>query len=563
MGNYQIILFIVAGIGMMALLGGLMFLSNQYSLNGIKSKTVGDGQYGTARFATEKEIRETYVRVAYEPEKWRRGENLPKAQGLVVGWRRTGGKIDALIDSGDIHCLMIGAAGVGKTAHFLYPNIEYACASGMSFLTTDTKGDLFRNYAGIAEKYYGYQTSILDLRNPTRSEGNNILTLVNKYMDIYLEEPENLQAKAKAEKYAKITARTIICSDGSSAGNYGQNAYFYDAAEGLLTSVILLVAEYCPPPKRHIVSVFKLIQDMMAPSPVKNRSLFQILMDKLPENHKAKWFAGAALNSGDQAMASVLSTAMSRLNAFLDSEMEQILCFDSTMDTESFCTKKSAIFLVLPEEDNTKYFMVSLFLQQLYREMLMIADEHGGKLPNRVMLFADEIGTIPKVESMEMMFSAGRSRRISMVPIIQSFAQLEKNYGKEGSSIIIDNCQDILFGGFAPNSESAEILSKALGNRTVLGGSVSRGKHDPSQSLQMMGRPLMSPDELKTLPKGNFILAKTGCCPMRTQLPLFLKWGIHFEEPYEMPEKAARPVFYADRFELEEEIMLRNGFWEG
>ena len=562
MGNYQIILFIVAGIGMMALLGGLMFLSNQYSLNGIKSKTVGDGQYGTARFATEKEIRETYVRVAYEPEKWRRGENLPKAQGLVVGWRRTGGKIDALIDSGDIHCLMIGAAGVGKTAHFLYPNIEYACASGMSFLTTDTKGDLFRNYAGIAEKYYGYQTSILDLRNPTRSEGNNILTLVNKYMDIYLEEPENLQAKAKAEKYAKITARTIICSDGSSAGNYGQNAYFYDAAEGLLTSVILLVAEYCPPPKRHIVSVFKLIQDMMAPSPVKNRSLFQILMDKLPENHKAKWFAGAALNSGDQAMASVLSTAMSRLNAFLDSEMEQILCFDSTMDTESFCTKKSAIFLVLPEEDNTKYFMVSLFLQQLYREMLTIADEHGGKLPNRVMLFADEIGTIPKVESMEMMFSAGRSRRISMVPIIQSFAQLEKNYGKEGSSIIIDNCQDILFGGFAPNSESAEILSKALGNRTVLGGSVSRGKHDPSQSLQMMGRPLMSPDELKTLPKGNFILAKTGCCPMRTQLPLFLKWGIHFEEPYEMPEKAARPVFYADRFELEEEIMLRNGFWE-
>ena len=140
--------------------------------------------------------------------------------------------------------------------------------------------------------------------------------------------------------------------------------------------------------------------------------------------------------------------------------------------------------------------------------------------------------------------------------------KLEKKYGKEGSSIIIDNCQDILFGGFAPNSESAEILSKALGNRTVLGGSVSSGTHDPSQSLQMMGRPLMSPDELKTLPKGNFILAKTGCCPMRTQLPLFLRWGIHFEEPYEMPEKAARPVFYADRFELEEEIMLRNGFWE-
>lgn len=202
--------------------------------------------------------------------------------------------------------------------------------------------------------------------------------------------------------------------------------------------------------------------------------------------------------------------------------------------------------------------MVSLFLQQLYREMLSIADEHGGKLPNRVMVFADEIGTIPKIESMEMMFSAGRSRRISMVPIIQSFAQLQKNYGKEGSSIIIDNCQDILFGGFAPNSESADILSKALGNRTVLSGSISRGKNDPSQSLQMMSRPLMSPDELKTLPKGQFILAKTGCCPMQTRLPLFLKWGIVFGEAYEVPERAAREVLYADRFELEQEIVRRR-----
>lgn len=283
---------------------------------------------------------------------------------------------------------------------------------------------------------------------------------------------------------------------------------------------------------------------------------------KLPPTHKAKWFAGAALNSADQAMASVLSTTMSRLNAFLDSEMEQILCFESTLDTETFCREKSAIFIVLPEEDNTKYFMVSLFLQQLYREMLTIADEHGGKLPNRVMMFADEIGTIPKIESMEMMFSAGRSRRISMVPIIQSFAQLEKNYGKEGSSIIIDNCQDILFGGFAPNSESAEILSKALGNRTVLSGSISRGKNDPSQSLQMMSRPLMAPEELKTLPKGNFILAKTGVCPMKTRLPLFLKWGIRFEEVYEVPEQAAREVVYADRLELEEEIVRRSDFDE-
>lgn len=74
----------------------------------------------------------------------------------------------------------------------------------------------------------------------------------------------------------------------------------------------------------------------------------------------------------------------------------------------------------------------------------------------------------------------------------------------------------------------------------------------------MMSRPLMSPDELKTLPKGHFILAKTGCCPMQTQLPLFLKWGIRFGDAYEVAEQAARPVAYADRFELEQEILRRR-----
>ena len=552
-----VVILLIAGSIMFIVIGGLSMMAHYYTLSGIKSKTVGDGQYGTARFATKKEIKETYVEVAYEPEKWRKGEHLPAAQGLVLGSLEKAGKLYALVDTGDVHCLMIGAAGVGKTAHFLYPNIEYACACGMSFLTTDTKGDLYRNYAGIAQRYYGYETAVIDLRNPTKSDGDNMLHLVNKYMDDYLTDNSNLAAKAKAEKYAKITSKTIISAGGVDSSSYGQNAFFYDAAEGVLTAVILLVAEFCPKEKRHIISVFKLIQDLLAPSKVKGRNQFQLLMSKLPDTHKAKWFAGAALNTAEQSMQSVLSTALSRLNAFLDSELEQILCFDTAIDAESFCKKKTAIFLVMPEEDNTKYFIISLILQQLYREILVVADENGGALDNRVVFFWDEVGTIPKIESAEMMFSASRSRRVSIVPMIQSFAQLNKNYGKEGAEIIIDNCQDTIFGGFAPNSESAEVLSKNLGNKTVMSGSISRGKNDPSQSLQMIQRSLMFSDELKSLPKGNFIVAKTGTHPMRTKLKLFLKWGITFEEPYEIEERAARKVVYADKQEIEEEIIRR------
>lgn len=165
--------------------------------------------------------------------------------------------------------------------------------------------------------------------------------------------------------------------------------------------------------------------------------------------------------------------------------------------------------------------------------------------------------TIPKIESAEMMFSAARSRRLQIVSIIQSFAQLEKNYGKEGADIIVDNTQLIMFGGFAPNSSSADTLSRAMGNRTVQVGTVSKSKNNPSQSLQMASRPLMSADELKALPKGTFIVMKTGQHPMKTKLKLFFEWGIAFGKPYQAEEHGNRAVDYAAKDELLQAIQAR------
>lgn len=569
---------IVVGAVMFAVLGGVTLLSHIYSLNSIKSRTVGDGQHGTARWATKREIRKTYKHISFTPDKWRtqakngqeptvsvvhlrppfskkdKTEEVPLPQGIVVGCT---GNTTAMIDTGDVHALMIGAAGVGKTAYWLYPCIEYACASGMSWLSTDTKGDIMRNYGQIA-KDYGYHVSVIDLRNPTKSNGNNLLHLVNKYMDLYKKHPDKLVYKARCEKYAKIISKTIILS-GMDAASFGQNAYFYDAAEGLLTATILLVAEFCKPEQRHIVSVFKIIQELLAPSGKKGKNQFQQLMELLPNDHKAKWFAGAALNTAEQSMASVMSTALSRLNAFLDSELEQILCFDTEIDAEKFCNEKSALFIIMPEENPATFFMISLIIQQLYREILAVADENGGKLKNRCVFFCDEYGTLPKIESAEMMFSASRSRRLQIVPIIQSFSQLEKNYGKEGAEIIVDNTQLTIFGGFAPQSTSAETLSKALGSRTVMSGSVSRSKNDPSESLQMIERPLMTPDELKSMPKGQFVVMKTGFYPMKVKLKLFFKWGIHFDEehPYTVSDQGNREVKYASKKDITDGIIKK------
>lgn len=549
---------------MLAILGLISAASHMYNLNGIKSKTVGDGQHGSARFATGQELARTYRKVPYTPERWRElgpacGEKkLP--QGIVVGCKTKSGLVlepgrkwpfrirrqtYALVDTADVHTMMVGAAGCGKTAFWLYPNLEYACASGMSFLTSDTKGDLYRNYGNIC-KAYGYQVAVIDLRNPTKSDGNNLLHLVNKYMDLYKEDKQ-LAHKAKAEKYAKIIAKTLVYSDGD-ASSFGQNAFFYDAAEGLLTATILLIAEFAEPEQRHIVSVFKLIQDLLGPSGNPRKNQFQLLMERLPQDHKARWFAGSALNTSEQAMQSVMSAAMSRLNAFLDSELEQILCFDTAIDAEQFCSSKCAVFIVLPEENPTTYFMVSLIVQQLYREILTVADENGGTLQNRVIFYLDEFGSLPPISSAEVMYSASRSRKLSIVSILQSYQQLEKNYGREGASIIQDNCQLTIAGGFAPTSETADIISKALGTRTVLTGSVSRGPENASKSLQMTERPLMSADELKAMKKGSFIVMKTGAYPFISKLKLFTKWGISFDKGiYQLPDKAARTVSYAGK----------------
>ena len=116
-------ILLTAGV-IVAIFAVIPLLEKQGSLDSFKSRPVGDGQHGTARWATPQEIRDAYLQVPFTPQLWRKRQNLPKAQGLVVGSFVQRKKTIALIDPGDVHCLMIGASGVGKTAHYLYPNLE-------------------------------------------------------------------------------------------------------------------------------------------------------------------------------------------------------------------------------------------------------------------------------------------------------------------------------------------------------------------------------------------------------------------------------------------------------
>lgn len=533
-----------------------------------KARRVGDGQHGNARWITCRERKKAYKKIKYDVEAWRKGENLPKAKnaGIIIDMQHKNNKIYALAEPHDVHVGVFAGTGAGKTTYFLYPNLEYACASGISFFTTDTKGDLYRKYGYVAKEYYGYNVSILDLRNPIISTGNNILAQVNKYMDLSndlkLPDTERLTAKAKAEKYAALIATNIVNSDPNQ--NYGANQYFYDAATGLLTAVILLVSEFGEKGEkneRHIASVFTLLTELLEQVQVsKDRVEMRLdgLLRKLPIEHRARLCAIAAASGGDTANLSVVTTALTKLNRFIDSENEQLLCFENEIDIEKFCTEKSAIFVVLPEEDTTKYFLVSLLIQQFYRECLIYADSLNGRIPKRAIFYLDEIGTIPKIDSLHMIFSAVRSRNILLVPILQEPSQFDDIYGEKAAQTIKANLACVLYGGFAPESKLAHHVSKALGNVTVSTGSVSRNSFkmfETNISTQMTGKPLISEGELNRFKNGEFIVRRSGQHPMRIKLERYDDWGITFPEQLIPKEKKLRPVKYLRARELELKIL--------
>lgn len=317
-------IFILSAVAGLILLIVYFLTSSGKNLNSIKSETVGDGQHGDQDWASKQELLENLEYIPYEPQKWRRGENRPSIEGIILGATKQGKRIKAYIDTSDNHTMSISAPGGGKTSSYLYPNIEFNAAVGNPFFCTDTKGDAHQDYAPILEKYYDYTTYVIDLRNPTKSDCYNLMYLVNKYTDRY-ENSHNLADKARAESYAKVLANSIIHMDGFK--NAGQNQYFYESAEGVITSVILLISELCRPAERHIVSVFKITQQLMEidPKTVNQKGIVPTtylteLFTMLPNDHKAKWFVAPTATSAAQTTASVMSTAMSRLLSFIDTE---------------------------------------------------------------------------------------------------------------------------------------------------------------------------------------------------------------------------------------------------
>ena len=497
------------------------------SLDSIKSLRVGDGQYGTARWATDEEKFKMFTKVPFGRE---------KSPGYVVGVDTK--KEYWLVDTSDQNLLQVAPPGAGKTKFCIIPTLYYNAlvhkntGKGASLILTDCKGELYSVCAAMLQQH-GYRTPFLDFRNTLRSYRFNLMYNVNKYIDKYKAaqtEEERLIAYGRAERYAKVLSESIV-DNIDDAQKSEASQYFKETAKGLLTGIILLVSEYGGEDERHIISVFRLIIELNGldegSSDVMQRSKLEKLLTHV-DNPRLINYVGPAMKADARTSMNVFSSALGKLVAFIDAELEQMVCGHSEeLGDVDFIKYPTAIFLICPDENTTRHFFASLYIRYMMNDLIEQASHTKElRLSRDVLCIWDEFGNMPPVKNMDVLLTAARSRGIRFFISLQSFAQLEKNYSQRSAKILRGACQIKMYTYMADDDE-AKALSEALGDMTVQSGSVSRSTRDgfwtdsSSQSVQMTKRRLMTPDEIMQIPQGEFILRKAGSVSARTHLELF------------------------------------------
>ncbi|MFT9057404.1 MAG: type IV secretory system conjugative DNA transfer family protein, partial [Ethanoligenens sp.] len=422
----------------------------------VSRKRAGNGQYGYARFMTPKEKDEAYRLVP-------RGKEMTPV--VVVEYNKARWRVN----TSDQSMLMVSPPGGGKTTSEYEPTIRYnaeVCRNNpdaaVSMIVTDVKGQLLSDM-GEDVKQAGYAVYSLNFRYPLFSYQYNLMNNVNVHMNQYKAAPnkeEQILEQAKAEKFAKLLASSIVKNTGvSAASNSESSEYFNQTSEGLMTAIILLVSEYGRGSERHIVSVFRMIIELNGLSEGSSEALqknrMEQLFDVLPENHRAKLFAGASTKADVRTSMNIFSSALGKLVSFIDAELEQMICEHSLeLNTEDFIKRPTVIFLIMPDEDPTKHFFASLFIRNMMNELIAIAERQHGEhvLPRRIINLWDEFGQIPPVKDFATLVTAARSRGIRFLTALQSLGQLEDKYSQAQAKIIRQAFQMTMFSYQSPNA---------------------------------------------------------------------------------------------------------------
>ena len=439
-------------------------------------------EYGSAKWGSAKTICKKY-------KQENSNYNKILTQNFCIG-------LDGRQHRRNLNLLICGGSGAGKTRFFAKPNVMQC---NCSYVILDPKGEILRDTGHLLEKN-GYEVKVLDLINMEKSHCYNPF--------VYLKTDNDVQ-KLVTNLFKATTPK------GSSS-----NDPFWDTAASMLLLALMFYLKYEAPEEEQN---FSMIMELLRAGEVKEDDdmyispldiLFNRLESKDPDHIAVKYYRDYHSGSA-KTLKSIQITLASRLEKFNLKSMESLTITDE-LDLPSIGEKKVALFALIPDNDTSFNFLVSILYTQLFQQLFFLADhKYSGSLPVPVHFVMDEFANVSLPDDFDKILSVMRSRAISVSIIIQNLAQLKSLFEKQWESII-GNCDEFLYLGGMEQS-THKYISDLLGKETIdldTHGKSSGRNGNYSTNYQISGRELMTPDEVRLLDNNYAILFIRGERPI-------------------------------------------------
>ncbi|MBS5682406.1 MAG: type IV secretory system conjugative DNA transfer family protein [Clostridium sp.] len=394
---------------------------------------------------------------------------------------------------GNVNVLVVGGSGSGKSASYSIPNAYQMLGS---YVFTDPKGELYDKTAGYL-KANGYDIKVLNLVNPENSDGYNPLMHIQSEIDV------------------DVIANTII--KGQDSDGKGSDPFWDNNAEMLLKSLIYYLLEKRPKEEINLTSCAEMVR---AAASSNGTNLLRELMSELPLSHPARTnFQSVEVVAGsEKTYSSILSTLQSKLGKFDSQEIANVTS-TNTINFEDIANHKTAVYVISSDTHTAYNFLLTIFFAQMIQQLYNYADMNGGRLKVPTYFILDEFANIGQIPDFDKKISTSRSRGISFSVILQNLDQLEAVYEKSYETIM-GNCDTHVFLG-SNSFKTVEYFSKQLGETTIVRDTKSTNrdknfsKQGYSTSDQIMGRALMTPDELRRMDNDLCIIFEKGLKPIK------------------------------------------------
>lgn len=396
----------------------------------------------------------------------------------------------------NLNTLVCGGSGSGKTRGYSLPNAMQAASS---MVVLDPKGEILREVGGLLEAE-GFEVRVLDLVRPELSHCYNPFAYV--------------RGDADAQRLT-----TNLFKATTPKGAQSQDP-FWDTAAGMLhLALMLYLVHEAPPEERNYATLMEMLRaGEVREDDDEFSSVLDELFDRLETvdpGHIALKYYRSYRSGAAKTLKSIQVTLASRLEKFNLDTIASLTATDE-MDLASLGTRRVALFAVIPDNDTSFNFLVSMLYTQLFQQLFSLADSRcGGSLPVHVHFLMDEFANVSLPDDFEKILSTMRGRNVSASIIVQNLAQLKALFEKQWESVV-GNCDEFLYLG--GNEQSThKYVSELLGKETIdtntYGRSTGRGG-SYSTNWQISGRELMTPDEVRMLPDDRALLFVRGERPM-------------------------------------------------